>query len=155
MELAAEVERELRGPNWKAFLADIFGNAANRWDAGLRGIERHRVVVNALTRLRFCSTDGVMDLKAKDGPGSTPAGTMPWFDVPGRRTEDACADNSHLTLGMSGGSASYDYTSWFNPSTIAVTNGSPNGTLGAINTNNPYATVTTSRQFQINGRFVF
>ncbi|HZP33704.1 MAG TPA: TonB-dependent receptor [Candidatus Acidoferrales bacterium] len=36
-----------------------------------------------------------------------------------------------------------------------TTSGLPNGTLGAINTNNPYATVTTSRQFQINGRFVF
>jgi hypothetical protein len=36
-----------------------------------------------------------------------------------------------------------------------LTSGAPNSTLGAINTNNPYATVTTSRQFQINGRFVF
>ncbi len=36
-----------------------------------------------------------------------------------------------------------------------LTSGAPNPTLGAINTNNPYATVTTSRQFQINGRFVF
>ena len=36
-----------------------------------------------------------------------------------------------------------------------LTSGAPNPALGAINTNNPYATVTTSRQFQINGRFVF
>src|SRR5690348_6348040 len=36
-----------------------------------------------------------------------------------------------------------------------LTSGAPNPTLGAINTNNPYATITTSRQFQINGRFVF
>jgi carboxypeptidase family protein len=36
-----------------------------------------------------------------------------------------------------------------------TTSGAANATLGAINTNNPYATVTTSRQFQINGRFVF
>ncbi|MGO4153360.1 symmetrical bis(5'-nucleosyl)-tetraphosphatase [Cupriavidus sp. YAF13] len=101
MELAAEVEQELRGPNWQAFLANIFGNAAVRWDAALRGIERHRVVVNALTRLRFCSADGVMDLKAKDGPGSMPAGMLPWFDVPGRLTEDTTVVCGHWsTLGL-------------------------------------------------------
>ncbi|WP_416049434.1 symmetrical bis(5'-nucleosyl)-tetraphosphatase [Cupriavidus basilensis] len=101
MALAAEVERELRGPDWKAFLADIFGNAADRWDPALRGIERHRVVINALTRLRFCNADGVMDLKTKEGPGSTPAGFMPWFDVPGRRTEDTTVVCGHWsTLGL-------------------------------------------------------
>lgn len=101
MELASEVEQALRGPNWKAFLADIFGNAAVRWDAGLRGIERHRVVVNALTRLRFCSAEGVMDLKSKEGPGGTPRGHMPWFDVPGRLTEDTTVVCGHWsTLGL-------------------------------------------------------
>ena len=30
-----------------------------------------------------------------------------------------------------------------------------NAALGRINVNNPYATITTSRQFQINGRFIF
>ncbi|MCP3023015.1 MAG: symmetrical bis(5'-nucleosyl)-tetraphosphatase [Cupriavidus basilensis] len=101
MELAGEVERELRGPGWKAFLAGIFGNAADRWEAGLRGIERHRAVVNALTRLRFCNAEGVMDLKTKDGPGSMPAGYMPWFDVPGRRTEDTTVVCGHWsTLGL-------------------------------------------------------
>ncbi|NUA25416.1 symmetrical bis(5'-nucleosyl)-tetraphosphatase [Cupriavidus basilensis] len=101
MALAAEVERELRGPGWKAFLADIFGNAADRWDPALRGIERHRVVINALTRLRFCNADGVMDLKTKEGPGNTPAGFVPWFDVPGRRTEDTTVVCGHWsTLGL-------------------------------------------------------
>ncbi len=33
--------------------------------------------------------------------------------------------------------------------------GSTVGNFGAINFNNPYATVTTSRQFQISGRFAF
>ncbi|GJG93469.1 symmetrical bis(5'-nucleosyl)-tetraphosphatase [Cupriavidus pauculus] len=86
VDLAREVEAELQGANWQGFLADVFGNAADRWDDSLRGIERHRVVVNALTRLRFCSADGVMDLKTKEGLGKAPAGVMPWFDVPGRRT---------------------------------------------------------------------
>jgi bis(5'-nucleosyl)-tetraphosphatase (symmetrical) len=101
LELAQEVESELRGTAWKAFLAGIFGNTADRWHPRLRGIERHRVVVNALTRLRFCTVDGVMDLKTKDGLGHAPDGVMPWFDVPQRRTEDVTVVCGHWsTLGL-------------------------------------------------------
>ncbi|MGO4699647.1 hypothetical protein AB4Z50_36230, partial [Paenibacillus sp. 2TAB26] len=99
--LAREVEEQLQGANWEGFLADVFGNAADRWDAGLRGIERHRVVVNALTRLRFCTADGVMDLKTKEGPGGAPDGFLPWFDVPGRQTADVTVVAGHWsTLGL-------------------------------------------------------
>lgn len=101
MDLAMEIEAELQGNNWKSFLADLFGNAADRWHDGLRGIERHRVIVNALTRLRFCSPEGVMDLKTKEGPGNAPTGFMPWFDVPGRRTADVTMVVGHWsTLGL-------------------------------------------------------
>lgn len=100
-DLAGEVETALRGANWQGFLADVFGNAADRWHDGLRGIERHRVIVNALTRLRFCSADGVMDLKTKEGLCSAPEGLMPWFDVPGRRTADVTMVCGHWsTLGL-------------------------------------------------------
>lgn len=101
VHLAREVEEQLQGANWEGFLADVFGNAADRWDAGLRGIERHRVVVNALTRLRFCTADGVMDLKTKEGPGGAPDGFLPWFDVPGRQTADVTVVAGHWsTLGL-------------------------------------------------------
>lgn len=100
-ELAREVEHELQGANWKGFLGEIFGNAADRWDEGLRGIQRQRVVVNALTRLRFCSAEGVMDLKTKEGPSNTPPGLLPWFDVPRRLTEDTTVVCGHWsTLGL-------------------------------------------------------
>lgn len=101
IDLAAEVEQQLQGSNWQGFLADIFGNAADRWHDGLRGIERHRVVVNALTRLRFCTVDGVMDLKTKEGLGKAPDGFLPWFDVPTRRTRDTTIVCGHWsTLGL-------------------------------------------------------
>ncbi|SPA50726.1 Diadenosine tetraphosphatase (fragment) [Cupriavidus taiwanensis] len=101
IDLAHEVEEQLQGPNWQGFLADIFGNTPDRWHDGLRGIDRHRVVVNALTRLRYCTIDGVMDFKAKDGPGKAPEGFMPWFDVPGRRTEAVTVVCGHWsTLGL-------------------------------------------------------
>ncbi|SPD65510.1 Bis(5'-nucleosyl)-tetraphosphatase, symmetrical [Cupriavidus taiwanensis] len=101
IDLAHEVEEQLQGPNWQGFLADIFGNTPDRWHDGLRGIDRLRVVVNALTRLRYCTIDGVMDFKTKDGPGKAPDGFMPWFDVPGRRTQEVTVVCGHWsTLGL-------------------------------------------------------
>ena len=100
MSLAAEVEAVLRGPQLMDFLPKMYGNEPSRWDDSLRGAERLRVIVNALTRLRFCTADGVMDLKASGGPDAAPAGTMPWFDVPGRRTAGELVAFGHWsTLG--------------------------------------------------------
>ncbi len=101
MSLAGEVQAALRGPGLKDFLAHLFGNEPVQWNEGLRGADRLRVVVNALTRLRFCEADGTMHLKAAGGPDQAPAGTMPWFDVPGRRTAGTVVACGHWsTLGV-------------------------------------------------------
>jgi bis(5'-nucleosyl)-tetraphosphatase (symmetrical) len=100
LALAAEVEAVLRGPELADFLARMFGNQPDRWDDALAGADRLRVVVNALTRLRFCTAEGVMDLKASGTPQQAPPGFMPWFDVPGRRTAGVCIAFGHWsTLG--------------------------------------------------------
>ena len=89
MALAAEVEQALRGADLKAFLSDMYGNAPAQWHDGLQGADRLRVVVNALTRLRFCTPEGVMDFSSSDNAANAPAGQLPWFEVPGRLTRDA------------------------------------------------------------------
>lgn len=86
LALAEEVQAQLRGPDLRGFLATLFGNQPDRWSDALRGPDRWRVVVNALTRLRFCTPEGVMEMKASGPPERAPAGHLPWFDVPGRRT---------------------------------------------------------------------
>jgi len=86
MSLAAEVEAVLRGPQLADFLPRMYGNEPAQWSDSLQGADRLRVVVNALTRLRFCTPDGVMHLKAAGGLKDAPPGTLPWFDVPGRKT---------------------------------------------------------------------
>lgn len=88
VSLASEVEQALRGPDLKAFLGAMYGDAPAAWNDSLRGPDRLRVIVNALTRLRFCSPDGVMELTAKDSAENPPSGYLPWFDVPGRATAD-------------------------------------------------------------------
>lgn len=100
LALAQEVETMLRGPDGCEFLRQMYGNEPDRWDDGLRGADRLRVVVNALTRLRFCSPEGRMEFASKEGAGTAPAGYMPWFDVPGRRTAQAVVAFGHWsTLG--------------------------------------------------------
>jgi bis(5'-nucleosyl)-tetraphosphatase (symmetrical) len=97
---AGEVEAVLRGPDLPAFLAQMWGNQPDRWDDGLAGADRLRVIVNALTRLRFCTPDGVMDLRASGGLDQAPPGMLPWFDVPGRRSAGTCIAFGHWsTLG--------------------------------------------------------
>lgn len=86
LALAGEVEAVLRGPALADFLAQMFGNAPAQWSDALRGADRLRVIVNALTRLRFCTPEGEMVLKASGGLDDAPTGTLPWFDVPDRRT---------------------------------------------------------------------
>ncbi len=86
LALAGELEQVLRSADWADFLREMYGNTPDRWSNGLQGSDRLRVIVNALTRLRFCTADGVMEFKTKDSAGAAPEGFMPWFDVPGRHS---------------------------------------------------------------------
>jgi bis(5'-nucleosyl)-tetraphosphatase (symmetrical) len=102
MALAAEVEQALRGDGWTAFLGQMYGNAPDRWDDALAGMARLRCIVNALTRMRLCTPDGVMDFQQKESAGP-PAGSglLPWFDLPGRQTQDVTVVFGHWSaLGL-------------------------------------------------------
>lgn len=101
LALSAEVEEQLQGEARTDFLRTMYGNEPARWDEDLRGADRWRCIVNALTRLRFCTADGEMEFATKEGPGQPPAGYLPWFDVPGRRTADVPLAFGHWsTLGL-------------------------------------------------------
>jgi len=84
--LAAEVEQALRGPDVKGFLSAMYGNAPGQWHDALTGADRLRVIVNALTRLRFCTPQGVMEFTSSEAAHNAPEGYLPWFEVPGRAT---------------------------------------------------------------------
>ncbi len=101
LQLAGEVEAVLRGAEWRAFMHQMYGNQPEAWHDGLQGAERWRVIVNALTRLRFCTPEGRMDFVTTSyAPDGAPPGYLPWFDVPGRRTADDVVAFGHWsTLG--------------------------------------------------------
>jgi len=98
MALAAEVENVLRGPDWVDFLREMYGNQPDRWDDGLTGADRLRCIVNALTRMRYLTPDGAMVHDTPEDALEAPAGLVPWFDVPGRRTENVTVVFGHWSL---------------------------------------------------------
>jgi bis(5'-nucleosyl)-tetraphosphatase (symmetrical) len=77
--LSREVEKVLASDEHYDFLRALYGDEPSRWEDGLTGYDRLRVVVNACTRLRFCSADDKLALKEKRGPDHTPPGFAPWF----------------------------------------------------------------------------
>jgi len=75
---AAEASLALREDPAR-FLSKMYGNEPDRWRDDLKRSERLRFTVNALTRLRFCTADGRVDLRLKCAPGEAPPPFAPWF----------------------------------------------------------------------------
>lgn len=99
--LANEVEAELRGANWRAFLSRLYGDLPDAWSEGLRGADRLRVIVNAMARMRFCTAEGRIELRTKGETANAPPGFFPWFDAPGRASRDHTLVCGHWsTLGL-------------------------------------------------------
>jgi len=105
MALAGEVEQVLRGGNLKEFFGAMYGNTPDQWRDDLQGADRLRVVVNALTRLRFCTPEGVMEFSSTESAEGAPAGYLPWFEVPGRRTAGTPIAFGHWSTLAKDGSA--------------------------------------------------
>ncbi len=101
IELAHEVEAVLQGPDWVDFLREMYGNTPAQWDDALTGVERLRCIVNALTRMRFCTPEGRMDFKVSGSAEAALQGTLPWFDLAERKTQDITVVFGHWSaLGL-------------------------------------------------------
>jgi len=87
LELASEVEEVLRDDGrLKPYLDGMYGNEPNKWSKDLSGVTRLRVITNYFTRMRFCTSEGKLDLKGKEGADTAPPGYKPWFAHKGRRS---------------------------------------------------------------------
>jgi bis(5'-nucleosyl)-tetraphosphatase (symmetrical) len=101
LALAREVEEVIAGPAMGDFLHVMYGNEPARWDDRLLGTQRWRMVLNALTRIRYCTADGTLEFATKDGGIEAPPDHYAWFDVPGRRTAGVPIAFGHWsTLGL-------------------------------------------------------
>jgi bis(5'-nucleosyl)-tetraphosphatase (symmetrical) len=77
VSLAKEVEKAFSARNYRDFLANMYGSKPDLWSDSLDRWDRLRVIVNVMTRMRFCTADGRMDVKTKGK--QAPAGYRPWF----------------------------------------------------------------------------
>jgi bis(5'-nucleosyl)-tetraphosphatase (symmetrical) len=87
LELAAEVQLSLRDDP-RGLLSSMYGDQPDHWQASLARLDRLRLTINVLTRLRFCTADGYVDFKQKGKPDSARQPWLPWFKVPGRASRD-------------------------------------------------------------------
>ena len=85
--LGREVQVALTSETAGQFLTLLFGNQPDRWREDLDGVDRLRLIVNVLTRMRFIDAEGRLDFAAKEGLDSAPKGFLPWFQYP--RSDDA------------------------------------------------------------------
>ncbi len=100
-EHAQELEAALRGPDWRNFLAQMYGNEPRCWSPELKGQERLRFIANSLTRTRYLHPDGSLEFQHKLGLDSAPPELTPWFDFPDRAGTDARILFGHWsTLGL-------------------------------------------------------
>ena len=86
--LAREAEAALQSPDHGEFLLRMYGNKPAQWRDDLAGYARLRIIINAMTRLRLCTAAGRMEFTHKTGLTSTPAGYLPWFDIPQRASRE-------------------------------------------------------------------
>jgi len=101
LELAGEVEAALQSADWKKHVQLMYGNTPDQWNDRLQGPDRLRVIINALTRVRFCDKQGRMLLNIKTEPLPGDKALIPWFSLPKRATRDVTVVFGHWsTLGL-------------------------------------------------------
>ncbi|WP_018692975.1 symmetrical bis(5'-nucleosyl)-tetraphosphatase [Algicola sagamiensis] len=72
------------------FLDNMYGNSPDKWQHSLKNHARLRFIVNSFTRMRFCFSNGALELKNKgtlqDGIES---GLIPWFQLREQLQDDS------------------------------------------------------------------
>lgn len=93
LKLAHETSHYLKSDKWLCLLEYMYGNEERRWTDDLTGLDRHRFIIDALTRMRFLTKNADLNLKIKVPPREAPRGMLPWFAHPRLKHE------SHLLFG--------------------------------------------------------
>ena len=88
-KLANEVEQVFRDEeSCQHLLKHIYSNKPLRWSNGLEGIRRQRFIINALTRMRFCSPTGRLNFSDSGYASKITKNRTPWFDYQNPSLDD-------------------------------------------------------------------
>ncbi|PMJ92277.1 symmetrical bis(5'-nucleosyl)-tetraphosphatase [Vibrio sp. 10N.261.55.A7] len=86
---AEEIELILKSDQWAWLIENMYSNSPTLWKKSLKGIERYRYSINALTRMRYCFEDSSLDMACKLPPSKLDTqsshGLIPWFKAPLRK----------------------------------------------------------------------
>jgi bis(5'-nucleosyl)-tetraphosphatase (symmetrical) len=85
---AREVEAVLQSDDYAQHLDDLYGDQPDQWQENLSGYDRLRFIVNAFTRMRFCTRDGQLNFSCTGKISSAPKDMLAWFQVPHRAIGD-------------------------------------------------------------------
>jgi len=91
---ADDVSDQLRGPRWTSMLKTMYGDEPRLFPSRGPASAQRRYCINALTRMRFCTRQGELDLEHSGPPGTQPDYLIPWFDVPDRASAE-----THIVFG--------------------------------------------------------
>jgi len=81
LKYSSEVSDYIQSDQAEKFFEQMYGDQPDKWSESLKGIDRLRYITNALTRMRYCYSDGKLELKQKCIPGKQPASLVPWFNL--------------------------------------------------------------------------
>ncbi|MFT5259139.1 MAG: bis(5'-nucleosyl)-tetraphosphatase (symmetrical) [Saprospiraceae bacterium] len=76
---AAEVEEILQSDDYCTLLKEMYGKRPVKWKPQLKGWNRYRFIINAFTRMRFCTKQGGLNFVYNSAPGSQPNNLYPWY----------------------------------------------------------------------------
>jgi len=79
---AREVEAVLQGPNHAKLLRKMYGKQPSQWREGLTSWSRYRFIINAMTRMRFCTRRGGLSFNYAGPPGGQARNLYPWYELP-------------------------------------------------------------------------
>ncbi|AWL10941.1 Bis(5'-nucleosyl)-tetraphosphatase (symmetrical) [Saliniradius amylolyticus] len=82
LDQATFVSQQLRSQGWQAVLSHMYGDEPRVWSDDLPTKQRNRFIINALTRMRYVTADGALELKTKTSTAQAPKELYPWFKHP-------------------------------------------------------------------------
>lgn len=88
LHLAAEVEAAISGAAYREVFLQMYGNKPARFRADLQGMDRLRLVMNVMTRMRAITLDNKLDFDFKSTYADLPLDLQAWFDAEDRRYDD-------------------------------------------------------------------
>ena len=100
-EIAAEVERLLRGPRARELLRALYEDTSLDWQRARGTVQKAAAALRVFVSIRACNADGRLCAGFTGPPDEVPAGYQPWYTVPGRNSAGHDVVFGHwATLGL-------------------------------------------------------